>query len=162
MEPLKAKSFAYFLKKIDIFGRKTELNIKNESKYKTTIGGIFTLIMISLCVLLFVNFGSDMLYHMNPTTVYSQVYAKNPKKTQFSKENYFFMFGVENPSYAHFIDETIYTIKVTNKRTSKVGGVSFIKNVTIERCTDAHLPDNQNMYDYFRISHKSIILCKRH
>ena len=54
------KKISFFLKNIDVFGKKTELQMKGHSKYKTKIGGCFTLILIILSTALFLNFGSDM------------------------------------------------------------------------------------------------------
>ena len=139
------KKISAFLRKIDIFGRKTELTMQKQSTYTTNLGGFFSLIMVGLSLMLFFNFGSDMLYHENPTAIFS----KNPEKTSFSQENYFFMFGVEAPSYAHFIDESIYTINLINKKLTKSGKDSFLTNIPLERCTENHLPKDPEMHDYF-------------
>ena len=144
------KSLALLLKKIDIFGRKTELKIKGCSKYKTKLGGFFTILMIVLCLTLLIYCGSDMFYRTNPTVIFSEIFNKNPKKTYFSKENYFFMFGIETPlNFTHFIDESIYNFTVVHQKMSKVANNSFRTNVEIERCTEYHLPNNTIMHDYF-------------
>ena len=124
--------------------------MQHQSKYKTRIGGFFTLLMVSLCLLLFFNFGSDMMYHQNPTVIFSEIFSKNPERIYYSRNNYFFMFGIEAPdTYAHFIDETIYTVNVVSEKISKTSNDSFNINVPIERCSETHLPDEPTMNDYF-------------
>jgi len=142
------KSFTTFLKAIDIFGRKTQLKMSRRSRFKTKIGGFFTLIMITLCMLLFFSFGSDMLYHENPTAIFSQIFVPEPSRTYFSKDNYFFMFGVQLANFSQFIDESIYTVTVFNRRVGK-NNDSFVKEVEVGRCTEDMLPADPKMKDYF-------------
>lgn len=150
--PLKfiCKTLKVFLKKIDMFGRKTELSMNKETSYTTVLGGFLSLIMITISIVLFVNFGSDMVYRQNPTVIFSEIYTKNPERTYFSTENFFFMFGVEAPNFTHFIDDTIYEVKVTHRKFSSKANDSFSIDVPIERCREDHLPQkNQQLHDYF-------------
>ena len=136
------------LKSIDMFGRKTELKMNKHSKYNTHLGGLFSLIMLSICIPMFLNFGSDMLYHQNPTAIFSQVFSKNPERYYFSQEKYFFMFGIEAPdTYAHFIDETIYQVNIINRGLSKTSDDSF--NIPLERCSEDKLPHDKQIHEYF-------------
>lgn len=82
-----------FFKTLDIFGRKTELKTNMKRKYKTKLGGFLTMAMIGLCVLLFINFGSDMMNHNNPTSIFAEIFIPFPEETYFQKEKNFFMFG---------------------------------------------------------------------
>ena len=123
--------------------------MSSKSKFKTTIGGFFTLVMISLCLLLFLSFGSDMLYHENPSAIFSQIFNPRPGRTYFSKDKYFFFFGVQLPNFSHFIDESIYTVVVNNKRVGRTND-TFEKTIEVERCTEDHLPTNPKMKEYFR------------
>lgn len=142
------KIASVFLKNVDFFGRKTELMMHKQSQYKTKIGGCFSIIMITMCVLLFINMGSDMIYHNNPTSLFSEVFIPFPEETYFSQEKYFFMFGIEASNYTHFIDESIYKATAINGHLNKDGTNSFI-DVTIERCSESHLPSNSDIYPYF-------------
>ena len=142
------KKIGKFLKFIDIFGRKTEITVQKEPKYNTKIGGFFTLVLFCLSILLFFNFGSDMIFRQNPTSIYSEVFQQIPEATYFSQESFFFMFGIEAPDYNHFIDETYYTAKVNNIFIHK-NGTQISIEVPIEKCSEAHLPSNPQLYSYF-------------
>ena len=142
-----------FLRKLDIFGIKTEIYMNKKSRYTTTIGCFFTLIMITLCTLLFISFGSDMFYHRNPTSISSTIYQKSPVKTPFSKEKYFLMFGVQTPNFAQFIDESIYTVTATNSRISKLpNGDNGNYNIELVPCTEDLLPSQPDLHEYFMIA----------
>lgn len=149
--------FNYILKKIstglrliDLYGHKTELTLNHEISYKTTFGGISTLIMTVLFILLFLNFGSDMMYHENPANISSQIYSPIPEMQYFSKEQLFFMFGVEDPNFNHFIDETIYNVSLKHHSLNKIDkNKSFSKEIPLERCTERHLPTDTELKQYF-------------
>ena len=143
------KRLKYLLKSIDIFGHKTELKMNRHSKFKTTIGGCFTLIMIITCLLLFLSFGSDMLYHENPSSYISERFTANPSRTNFSKESYFFMFGVQDSNFQHFIDESFYTVSVFNRKWGK-NNDSFAREAAVERCSEEILPQNPTLREYFK------------
>ena len=151
------KKLSFLLKNIDLFGRKTQLNVNHHSKYKTRIGGVFSLAMILLSLFLFMNLGSDMIYRENAKVIFSEIFSRNPEKTTFSKENYFFMFGVEYLNFTHFIDESVYTVNVINKKISNNDKNSFEIVVPTERCTEAHFPEKPNMHDYFMRASRSPI-----
>lgn len=121
--------------------------MNHKEKYKTVLGGFFTLCIMALFLLLFFNFGSDMLYHMNSSTSVSEIFSKHPEKEYFSKEKYFFMLGVQDPYSHHFIDDTIYKIRVFNDVISRNGSATY--NIDLERCTEDHLPTDPNLRDYF-------------
>lgn len=145
-----AKTSSKFLRSIDIYGKKADLSINREEAYKTTLGGFFTLIIGVLFLLLFFNFGSDMIYHENPSTVFSEIYSNLPQKEYFSKETYFFMYGVQDPNYAHFIDDSIYKSSLKHYcRNKKHPDQTFTKEIETERCTEAHLPSDSNLKEYF-------------
>lgn len=144
------KKLSKSLKTIDIYGRKTDLTLNHEVTYKTAIGGFSTLIIVILSFLLFFNFGSDMIYHENPSSIFSEIYSRIPEREYFSKDNYFFMFGVEGPDYAHFIDENVYSVSFLQYSSNKLdNNQSFIKKIDLERCSEAHLPSDPKLKEYF-------------
>ena len=143
-----SKRFSLILKNIDIFGRKTELKINKHSKFKTTIGGCFTLVLIILCVFLFLSFGSDMFYHQNPSAFFSQRFTPVPARTFFSKDSYFFMFGVQNATDNHFIDESVYTVTIFNRRWFKNNGSADVQMEAIP-CSEYLLPSKPELREYF-------------
>ena len=142
------KKVQKFLKAIDLFGRRTQLKISQRSKFKTEIGGCFTFLMIGVCTALFLNLGSDMMYHQNPTSIFAEVLKPFPDPLLITKDKYFFYFGIQSPSFEHFIDNTIYTVSVINYRVSLSGNNTFVP-VPVEPCTLDHFPSDPDLYNYF-------------
>lgn len=142
------KAISHLLKTIDIFGYKTELQMEGKSQYRTLLGGTLTLLMIALGMFLLIYFGNDMYYKISPNVFSSNVWEKEPKAFNFSKETSFFMFGIEHiGTYQHFYDTTIYTAHLNIETVSKAGVIK--KSVPLEPCTDAHLPSNPDLFEYF-------------
>jgi len=145
------------LRRMDMFGRKTELTMNKESNYTTICGGVLSLIMTIISVILFISFGSDMVYHQNPTVIDSEIYTANPRATYFSQENFFFMFGVEAPNFTHFFDETIYNVSIFHRKYSDNANQTFSIEVPFERCSEASLPSDPTLRAYFMNAPKSPI-----
>ena len=143
------KKISNFLKHIDIFGKKTELKMAGHSKYKTTLGGVFTLVLVSLSTLLFINYSSDIVYRHNPTVVFSEIFSPNPEITDFSKETNFFTVGLQYPSGIQFVDYSIYIPQVYMYITDKTTNIIKSTLIPIERCLEANLPSDPVLHDYF-------------
>ena len=156
------KKLSTFLKQVDVFGRKTELKMAGHTKYKTILGGFLTLVLILLSTLLFVNFSSDMIYHNNPTVVFSEMFAPMPERSNFSKENNFFNFGVQYPSGIQFVDNSIYTPQVYLYVSDKTKNVINSSLIPFDRCSQADLPSDPVLNKYFAYpagSNLSDMLC---
>ena len=143
-------NFSRFMQSIDIFGLKTEFQIDQKSKFKTISGGVFTLIYIGLIILLFFSFGNDMINHLNPETTFSQIYQLSPSPTTVSKDDYMFVFGMQDKNGDHFIDEEIYTATVTYRYKNQTTKKSQSKSIPLQRCEEANLPRNNMLSFYFK------------
>ena len=142
------------LKKIDLFGFQTYLRIKNRKKHSTVFGGFLTLILIALCLSLFFTLASDMIYYQNPSSLFSEIYETQPSPISFSRNKNFFIFGIQNEFYQHFIDNSYYSIKLENrllKRTTD-GEIYNVTEVELEKCTENHFPDEKTLKDYFNVA----------
>lgn len=130
-----------FLKKIDIFGLKTQIKMNNKTRFSTAIGGCFSLMGFLISCLLFIYVDINMINHENPISLTSEIYVNDPLKTFFSKEKNFLMFGVQYPNFTHYIDESVYKMTVTSRKIVKNNqNDSFKKQVTLERCQPNLLP----------------------
>ena len=130
---------------IDIFGKKTEFQMDRRPKFTTISGGFFSLIYFGLIIFLFLSFGRDMIYQTNPETSISQTLNPNPSQTAVSQNSYFFMFGIQDYNWNHFIDNSIYTVKFIQNNKTATGDV----DIPIEPCTEAHLPVDPKLHEYF-------------
>ena len=143
------------LRKMDFFARKTELTMNKEANYTTVLGGLFSSIMIALSILLFINFGSNMIYRQDPAVVYSEFFVTDPQRNYFSQNDYFFMFGVEDPNFSHFIDDSVYRAQAVHSIIDSTGYKST--NIILERCNESLLPQQSNIHDYFMNAPKASI-----
>ena len=139
-----------FLQLIDIFGLKTEFQIDQKPKFKTMSGGVFTLIFAGLIIVLFLSFGSDMINHANPETSFSQIYQPSPSPTPVSNNYYMFVFGIQDSTNTHFIDEEIYTAKLTYGYRNQTTKQDELTVIPIQRCENANMPQNSKLSDYFK------------
>ena len=60
------KSLEFFFKFLDIYGTKIDFTINKETKSKTIIGGVLTLISIFLFIIYGIIISKNLIYHKNP------------------------------------------------------------------------------------------------
>ena len=144
------KQLGNFLKMIDQFGIKTELKFDSKIKFTTNIGGAFTIIYITIFIILFISSGTDMINHSNPNSSFSKIYVPFPEVLNFSKNGYFFVFGLQNNQFSHYYDESIYNVTfVIESFNSSVPYVPTYTNIPFERCKVDNLPLNEDLRDSF-------------
>lgn len=135
---------------IDIFGLKTEFQIDQKQRFTTTSGSFFTLIYIGLMILLFFSFGSDMIQRVSPDTTISQIYQTVPSPSEVSRNQYSFVFGMQDSTANHFIDEEIYTVSMIYGYKNQTTGKTVKVSIAVEPCTEDNLPYNKKIANYFR------------
>ena len=150
-----SKTTSKLLKHIDVFGLMNNLTINNKPKYTTRLGGILTIFMVLLAVVIFLYFGQEMYSLKNPNSFRSEVFEKTPEIIKFSKDSYFFMFGVEDFNTVHFRDDSIYTASVVQEIFNSTGTFTF--NIPIEPCQEHHLPTDPEQANYFRNAPKAAL-----
>ncbi len=140
-----------FFRFIDIFGKNTEFQIEQKPKFKTTSGGIFTFIYAGLIIFLFFTFGGPMMYKMDPETNVSQIFQISPPKTLISKNDFFFVFGLQDSYAVHFIDEEIYSAELYlfSKNHST-------KKIPLEPCSIENMPNDKKISNYFHHQAKAL------
>ena len=146
----KPSSYFRVFQLIDMFGLKTEFQIDHKSKFKTISGGLFTLVYAACIIILFFSFGSDMLMRTNPETSISQIYQPSPSPTTVSKNSYMFVFGLQDSTGSHFIDEEIYTAKLTYGYRNQTTKQDEVQIIPLQRCEEANMPNNRQLGDYFK------------
>ena len=156
------KKVGMFFKAIDQFGIKTELKFESKVKFTTNIGGVFTMIYISIFIVLFISSGTDMMNHANPSSSFTKEFSPVPEPINFSKDNFFFVFGLQNNQSLHFYDDSIYTVVFQHyEYNSSVPFIPVITDIPFERCTSDNLPTDINLkYDFLQVSNNiSDLLC---
>ena len=70
---------------LDVQGRSIELYFNNKSSYTSKIGGVFSLILLILFIVIFILFGQDFFYKLNPSVLAQQI---NPVQYDHFKINH--------------------------------------------------------------------------
>ena len=148
--PSKVSSFLRYFYVIDIFGLKTEFQIDQKPKFKTMSGAFFTLVYVGFIILLFFSFGGDMINRTGPETSVSQIFQASPSPTIVSRDNYMFVFGLQDSTATHFIDEEIYSATLTYSSRDPKTRQDSVKIIPIERCEEANLPKEPKLVEYFK------------
>ena len=138
-----------YLRSLDLFGCKPELEYGGESTCKSPCGGLVTLLV--MMSYLFITLLTTWRYFQReaPATNINKEYVGDPKGMQLTNDSLPIAFGLQDVTTKHFIDPTIYNLTVTYRRTIKemVGGqlvvkTSITKLLDLIPCSEANL-DNR-------------------
>ena len=131
--------FAENLKFCDFFGHKIDLRINENKKFKTPFGGVLSVTHLALCLFVFFTLSDNMINRTNPDVVSTTIFQEMPGITYFAKDSYFMMFGMQDPTWTFFIDETIFTTQMAQESHQPDGSTVTVP-IPLERCTENHLP----------------------
>ena len=83
--------------RIDIFGTKFNFRMNDNENFKTPLGGVFTIMTISIIIVFAFFFGQDFYYGTNPT-VYSTTVepVKYDPPMQLNPNNFILAWRIEN------------------------------------------------------------------
>ena len=142
---------ASLLKHIDLYGIHPDLFINKSEKYKSPFGGFLTLLLIGSGIFFFILMGNDMIYSKNPEIISSDVYNSEPSSTAVGKNDYFFILGLQDSSFTHFYDESIYELVMQQVllTSNETDSERIETDIPFERCTEEHLPEDMKSY-FFR------------
>lgn len=135
-------SIKAFLRQIDLYGVKVDIQLEKNRKYTTAIGGFFTCVQFAIALFLFITMGADMMQRTNPTVILSEIYNHDPSRVVFSKHDYFFMLGMQFPgTYAQFYDPSIYNISLYIDLSDNVHPNNSARiPIPVEPCSEDHIP----------------------
>ena len=137
-------------KKIDIFGLPPLFTIRGQATFQTQIGSFLTIISFFLIIMYVLIFLHDMITHKSPN-FYSAIYNDEfPSEINLTKNNFSFVFGLQNNEYSNFIDETIYQVKAFqyNLKQNNNGSYNYeIQKLKIIKCNQYNF---QIIPEYFK------------
>src|SRR5689334_11428547 len=96
-----------FLKKIDIFGQSITLMFNKNHKFKTNLGGVFTILMILIIVALAFNAGQELVYKEKPKVTITNIYSPISPLIQIEDEVLLFAFQILDSNFTQYYDESI-------------------------------------------------------
>ena len=137
-------------KKLDIFGVPPLFTIRGSSTFRTNTGSSLTIICCVLIIIYFYFFLNQMINHKSPNLHSSILYDITPPEIKLHRNNFTFIFGLQNKEYINYIDESIYKVKAfQNKLTLKNDGNYNYENfpLKIMKCNEYNIqiiPENFN------------------
>ena len=124
----------------DMYSKRIGLFYQKKEKIGTLFGLILTIIYISVSILLFIIYTSDVVNHRTIRVHDSTIYPREAPSIDLDKNLFYFAFGVEAPTgTTRFIDPTIYYPKVYFFDKIKDGGnlkTIYEEELKVERCDD--------------------------
>ena len=157
----KFKEKIYSLFFLDFFSitPSNRITFLNKSNFSTKLGVFATWTVILLTMFTFFNFGSNMIYHKDPRSVFSQMVIPDPENFELYPESFFFAFGLQDlrNKSQHYIDETIYSIQLI-KRT-KIGANLTYQYINTSRCDIGEVPDIDDLKEYFKRNNINNLYC---
>lgn len=136
---------------IDSFGRTPHFLIKKRLRLSSIFGGIMTIILYLIAVIVGIFFGQDLIYRNNPSVNLSSKHDEHPKVIPYFN-NYEFMIGIMDSEGKIEINERIYYAKaflttITPGNTSEVKIYETIE-INLERCNETY--KNSNKTSFFK------------
>ena len=129
--------FQEFIKECDIFGQSVRFNIMGENQYKSIIGGITTLVLSIVAILVVVYFSIDMIWKQNPNVISYQ----NMKilQTNLSNQNFFAAFDLRTFSNNTRIDFSDTSEYFRLQFFTSSDGTNSVQNISKINCSDTFL-----------------------
>jgi hypothetical protein len=131
------------LKFIDIFGDNIKLNLKQQEKIKTSIGGIFTILTLIAIIIFSCFIGNDIVYKSNPLTYSEEIVNNQYDNNIFDKHSFPFSVGLLD-SYGNLINDTSYIkLELTNYFITSINGIQLTNktNIELKRCVKEDFPE---------------------
>lgn len=91
------------LKTFDLFGREFNFRIDKKTKFKTSFGGIMSIISLCVCVLISFILGRYFYFRTNPKVMKQSGFFPNQKKHHIANQNFSIAWRIED-AYSNEID----------------------------------------------------------
>ena len=145
----------------DLFSIKPSdrITFENKQEYSTLIGKFTSWVFIGLTLAIFINFGSNMFYHLNPQSMTSQNVSQDPPYSSLKSQEFFIGFGLQDlrNNSNFYIDETIYTVEMIQR--VKIGQNITLYPIPIQRCSLDMVPDIEDLKDYYSRNQINNLYC---
>ncbi|KAL4509624.1 hypothetical protein ABPG73_022840 [Tetrahymena malaccensis] len=96
------------LKGIDIFGVGINIRFNQQSKHKTGFGGLITLVLITLLLILFVSSVQIIINKTNPQVIFQQDFVSNPSRYNLTSEKFSFAITLLDANFNPIDDKSIF------------------------------------------------------
>jgi hypothetical protein len=138
---------------IDFFGIEPRLLINKKKRFNTAIGGILSLIVFIVVILVTYSLGREIYEKNKPFLTISSVYEEEPSEFQLNPSNFALAISIVDSYYQYFIDPQIYTPSMNFiSNTAKLINNTFVrgieyKEIKLESCNISnHFGDFKDLY----------------
>jgi hypothetical protein len=131
------------IRKIDVFGVHPAFNFNSESRFRTTKGGILSILFFCLCLAGILHFGQELYLKSSPYVVQSTEFANSPGRYNLTDE-FTVMIGIGSTTQFLYVDPTVYSITAKVLIETKhvdINGKEFIANNEIMLRTEKCIPE---------------------
>ena len=139
-----------FIKRIDILGGDVSLFYKGEKGVRTLFGGLITIFVGFILVLLIIGFGQNFYKRINPLVVIQDLYPNYYNHYNISNSNFPISFRYENSDGKQLeIEEKSFYFDITHDRyIRRDGSLELVSRVGIpyKKCVKSEF-DNDMLYD---------------
>jgi hypothetical protein len=119
--------YSSYLKYLDLYGIPYNFTLFNESLYKSTIGGIMTIITLISFVLSFLYFSKDFYLRQNPNFILQQEIKPSFDSFNISEDSIFFSINLYD-IYDNIIDYPQYfEITAINSKYNNIDKIVLVK-----------------------------------
>ena len=108
-----------FISSVDFYGARPELTYKGKKFLSSGFGSVITFFVFSLSTLCSVYISWIYFKRVSSETNVDKIHLRDPVGFNLTKENLPFVFGMQDVTGAHFIDDSIYTTEVKYVRIHK-------------------------------------------
>ncbi|KAM3132863.1 hypothetical protein pb186bvf_015011 [Paramecium bursaria] len=142
------------IKRFDLFSRPVTLLIKDQQTHKTLFGAFLSICLVILMAALLFNSLVDLYDRTNPNSYQTQIYHAQPLMSKLTPNNFTLTFGVQDPTFATYIDPSIYTVKayvisvLTQGNDGSPIQIYTTSQLHITPCTKSNIRQ-QELSDYF-------------
>lgn len=143
------------IRKIDIFGDKFTFSSFGKSHFKTTFGGLATLIIVVTTIVIGLLWGQDFYQRKNPYAVTKQVIKDSYEFINLTNSNFTLAFRFENSNGVPYSEDDV-RIKGYYQNNNVFNNVSLVKCMSILNTTsDAFKSQKINFEDWFCTNYTS-------
>jgi len=114
-----------------MFGFKPSLQIQQNRRFRTSFGGLISIMVLGLIFYSVWHFGQELIYRIKPRMIISNYNDPDPLKINFTEQNFAFAISLQDPNYNFYLDETIYEIEATFSRMKSSNGSFSYENTPL-------------------------------
>lgn len=100
------------LKYLDAFRQKFNLHFQSRENFPTLLGGIMTIFIVVIAIVLSVDFGQELYKKKRPYTSFNNIILSSPPKINFNANNILFAISILDKNFQSFDYENFFDFEI--------------------------------------------------